>query len=111
MVNLVDDGHTFQLNVKQLYKPIEGKEKYQIRKLHHFYIHNFEALIRYNPYAHVVENLVLVDQMEFPRKEEFYRSKKFDYKYYVIGGNLSAKSRRELMQNIPIILFFRQSNA
>ena len=25
MGNLVDDGHKFQLNVKQLYKPIEGK--------------------------------------------------------------------------------------
>jgi hypothetical protein len=25
--NLVDDGHTFQLNVKQLYKPTKGKEK------------------------------------------------------------------------------------
>ena len=24
MTKLVDDGHTFQLNVKQLYKPIEG---------------------------------------------------------------------------------------
>jgi hypothetical protein len=25
--NLVDDGHTFHLNVKQFYKPIEGREK------------------------------------------------------------------------------------
>jgi hypothetical protein len=24
--NLVDDGHRFQLNVKQIYKPIEGKK-------------------------------------------------------------------------------------
>jgi hypothetical protein len=23
--NLVDDGHTFQFNVKQIYKPTEGK--------------------------------------------------------------------------------------
>jgi hypothetical protein len=63
-MNLVDDGHTFQLNVKQLYKPTSGKEKYQIRKPHYLHIHNLKALIKYNPYAHVVDYLVLVDLME-----------------------------------------------
>ena len=78
MTNLVDDGHRFQLNVKQLYKHTEGQEKYQIRKPHHLRIHNLKALIRYNSYAHVVDYLVLVDPMEIPRREEFDRSKCFD---------------------------------
>jgi hypothetical protein len=60
-----------------------------------------KALIRYNPYAHVVDYLVLVDPMEVPMREEFDRSKCFDYKYYVIGGNHSAEARRELMQEYP----------
>jgi hypothetical protein len=67
--NLVDDGHTFQLNMKQLYKPIEGQEKYQIRKPHHLHIQNLKTLIRYNPYAHVADYLVLVDPMEVPTRE------------------------------------------
>jgi hypothetical protein len=62
------------------------------------HIHNLKALIRYNPYAHVVDCLVLVDPMEVPTWEEFDVSKYFDYKYYVIGGNHSTKDRRELMQ-------------
>ena len=78
-MNLVDDGLTFQLNVKQLYKPTEGQEKYQIRKPHHLHIHNLKALIRYNRYAHVVDYLVLLDPMEVPTREEFDRSKCFDY--------------------------------
>ena len=97
MTKLVDDGHKFQLNVKQFYKPTKGQEKYQIRKPHHLHIHNLKALIRYNPYALVVDYLVLVDLMEVPTREEFYSSKCFDYKYYVIGGNHSAEARRELM--------------
>ena len=84
--------------MKQLYKPTEGKEKYQIRKPHHLHIHNLKALIRYNPYAHVVDYLVLVDPMEVPTREHFDRSKSFDYKYYVIGENHFADVRRELMQ-------------
>ena len=99
---LVDDDHTFQLNVKQLYKTTEGKEKYQIRKPHHLHIHNLKELIMYNPYAHVViDYLVLFDPMEVPTREEFDRSKCFNYKYYVIGGNHSAETRRELMQEYP----------
>jgi hypothetical protein len=87
--------------VKPLYKPREGKEKYQIIKLHHLHIHNLKALIRYNPYAHVVYYLVLVDPMEVTRMEEFDTSKCFDCKYNVIGGNHSAEDRRELMQECP----------
>jgi hypothetical protein len=41
----------------------------------------------------VVDYLVLVDPMEVPMREEFDRSKCFDYKYYVIGGNHSAEAR------------------
>jgi hypothetical protein len=99
--NLVDEGHTFLLNVKQLYKPTEGQEKYQIRKPHQLHIQNLKALIRHNPYAHVVDYLVLVDPMEVPTKDAFDRSKCFEYKYYVIGGNHSAEARRELMQEYP----------
>jgi hypothetical protein len=101
MANLVDDGHIFQLNVNHLYRPTKGKEKYQIRKSHHFHIHNLKALIRYNPYAHVVDYLLLVDPMEFHSMDEFDKSKFFDYKYYVIGGNHSAEARRELIQKYP----------
>jgi uncharacterized protein (UPF0297 family) len=92
--NLLGDGHTFHLNVKQLYKPTKGKEKYQIRKLHHLHIHNLKSLNRYNPYAQVVNYLVLVDPMDVPTREEFDRSKFFDYKYYVIGGNHFAEASR-----------------
>ena len=69
MTNLVDDGHTFQLNVKQLYKPTNGQEKYKIRKPHHLHIHNLKALIRYNPNPHVVDYLVLVAPMEVPTRK------------------------------------------
>jgi hypothetical protein len=89
------------LNVKQLYKPTEGQEKYQIRKLHQLHIHILKALIRYNPCSHVVDYLFLVDPMEVLTREEFDRSKCFDYKYYVIGGNHFTEDRRELMQQYP----------
>jgi hypothetical protein len=69
MANLVDDGHTFQLNVKQLYKPRKGQEKYQIIKPHHLHIYNLKELIRCNPYAHVVDYIVLVDPMDVPTRE------------------------------------------
>jgi len=84
MTNLVDDGHTFQLNVKHLYKCTKGKEKYQIREPYHLHIQNLKELIRYNPYAHVVDYLVHVDPMEVPSRDEFDKSKCFDCKYYVI---------------------------
>ena len=74
------------------------------------HIHYLKALIRYNPYAHVVDYLVLVDPIEVPRRKEFDRSKYFDDKYYVIGGNHFVEARRELMQEYPITLFLRQPN-
>jgi hypothetical protein len=71
--NLVNYRHTFQLNVNKFYRLKKGKEKYQIRKLHHLHIHNLKALIRYNPYSHVFDYLVLVDPMEVTRRDEFDR--------------------------------------
>lgn len=41
----------------------------------------------------MVDYLVLVDPMEVPSRDEFDRSKRFEYKYYVIGGNHSAEAR------------------
>jgi hypothetical protein len=49
-----------------------------------------KALIRYEPYAHVVEYLVIVDPMEVPNRDEFDSSNFFDSKYYMIGGNNST---------------------
>jgi len=94
MDNLVDNGHTFQLNVKQLYRPIEGQDKFQIGNPNHFHIHNVKALMRYNPYAHVVDYLVLVDPKQVPTRHAFDQSKNFDYRFYVNGGNHSAEARR-----------------
>ena len=36
--NLVQNGHTFDLNVKQVYRSIEVQEKYQLSKPHHLYV-------------------------------------------------------------------------
>jgi len=66
--NLVDKDYTFQLNFRQLYKLIEEKSKYQIRKLHHLHVYNLKMLIRYNPYAHVVEYVVFLSSFKFPTK-------------------------------------------
>ena len=79
--NLVDESHRFQLNVKHLYKPTEGQEKYQIRKPQQFHIQNLKALIRHNPFANVVAYLVLPYPMKVPTKDAFDRSKCFEYKY------------------------------
>ena len=68
---LVHNGNTFDLNVKQLYKPIEGQEKYQIRKPQCLHVHNLKALMRHNPYAHVVEYLVLVDPKDVLDRDAF----------------------------------------
>ena len=91
---MVYEGHTFQVNVKQLYKPTEGQEKYQIIKPHQLHIHNLEAFIRHNPYTRVVDYLVLVDPMEVPTMDALDRSICFEYKYYVIGANHSIEARR-----------------
>jgi len=98
---LVNNGHTFELNVNQLYKPTEGKDHFRIRKPHHLHIHNLKALMRHNPYAHVVDYLVLVDPEVVPTRDEFDETRCFHYKYYVLGGNHSAEARRELMQEYP----------
>ena len=37
---LIGGGHTFQPNVRQIYKESEGKCQYQIRKPHHLHVHN-----------------------------------------------------------------------
>jgi hypothetical protein len=39
--------------------------------------------------------------MEVPSKNASNRSKCFDYKYFVIGGNHYVEARRELMQEYP----------
>ena len=69
---LVHNGHTFDLSVKQLYRPTEGQEKYQISKPHCLHVHNLKALMRLNPYAHVVHYLFLVDLTDVPIIDAFY---------------------------------------
>ena len=83
---MVHNGHTFNLNVKKLYRMSKGQENYQIRKPHRLHVHNLKALMRLNRYAHVVEYVVLVDPEEdIPVINEFDESRCFDYKYYVLG--------------------------
>lgn len=77
--NLIEGGRTFQLTVRQIYKPSEGKFKYQIRKPHHLHVHNLKTFMKYNPYAHVVDYVLLVDPVQFPNKEAFDKSKCFEY--------------------------------
>ena len=74
--NLIDGGCTFQLNVRQTYKASEGQCQYQIRKPHHLHVHNLKTLMRYNPYAHVVSYVLLVDPLQVPNKEAFDMSNK-----------------------------------
>ena len=76
---LVHNGNTFDLNVKKLYIPMKGQEKYQIRKPHRLHVHNLKALMRLNPYAHVVNYLVLVDPKDVHVRDAFDESRYFDY--------------------------------
>ena len=99
--NLIEGGGSFQLNVIQVYKPDEGQFKYQIRKPHHLHVHNLKTLMRYNPFAHVVDYVLLVDPIQVPNKEAFDKSKCFEYKYYVLGGNHSIEAQRQLMGEYP----------
>ena len=99
--NLVNNGHTYELNVNQLYRPTEGQDQYRIRKPHHLHIHNLKALMRHNPYAHVVEYLVLIDPKDIPSRDEFDSTRCFHYKFYVLGGNYFVEERIELMQEYP----------
>ena len=77
---MVHNWHTFDLNEKQLYRPTEVQEKYQIRKPHRLHVHNLKALMRLNRYAHVVDNIVLVDPEDIPVINEFDESRCFYYK-------------------------------
>ena len=63
--------------------------------------------MRLNPYACVVDYLVLVDLKDVLVRDEFDESRCFDYKYYVFGGNHSIEARRELMQDFPKNPFFK----
>ena len=80
---LVHNGNKFDLNVKQLYRKTEGQEKYQIRKPHRFHVHNLKALMRLNPYAHVVDYVVLLEMEDIPIINAFDESRCFDCNYYV----------------------------
>ena len=75
---MVHNGHTFNLNVKKLYRMSKGQEKYQIRKPHRLHVHNLKALMRLNCYPHVVDYVVLVDQENIPVRNEFDESRCFD---------------------------------
>ena len=108
---MVQNWHTFDLNEKQIYRPAEVQEKYQIRKPHHLHVHNLKELMRINPYAHVVGYLVLVDPKDVPVRDTFDESRCFNYNYYVLGENHSTKARRESMQEFPKNHIFKQSNA
>jgi len=68
---LIEGSRTFHLNVNKIYNPSEGQFKYQIRKPHHLHVHKLKALIRYNPYSHVVDYVILVDPVQVPNKEAF----------------------------------------
>ena len=76
---MVHNGHTFDLNVKKLYRPMECQEKYQNRKPRHLHVHNLKALMRLNPYAHVVDYLVLVEPKDVYVRDSFDESRCFDY--------------------------------
>ena len=74
---MVQNWHTFDLNEKQLYRPAEVQEKYQIRKPHGLHVHNLKALMRLNIYAHMVEYLVLVDPKYVHVRDAFDESRCF----------------------------------
>ena len=57
--------------------------------------------MRINPYAHVVDYLVLVDPKDVPVRDAFDESRCFDYNYYVLGRYHSVEARRELMKEFP----------
>ena len=48
--------------------------------------------MRHNPYAHVVNYLVLVDPKDVPTRDELDQTRIFHYKYYVLGGNHSVEA-------------------
>ena len=95
---MVHNGHTFDLNVKEVYRLTKVQEKYQIRKPHHLHAHKLKALMRFNPYALVVDYLVLIHPKYVPVRDAFDESMCFDYNYYVFGWKHSVEAIRELMQ-------------
>ena len=99
--NLIDGGRTFQLNVRQTYKASERQCQYQVRKPHHLHVHNLKTFMRYNPYAHVVSYVLLVEPVQVPNKGAVDKSKCFEYNYYVLGGNHSVEVQRQLMEEYP----------
>ena len=68
---LIIGGQTFELNVYQFFRPDVGQSQYQIRKAHYVHVHNLKTLFRFNPYAHVVDYVVLVDPRQVPNKQAF----------------------------------------
>ena len=50
------------------------------------HVHNLKALMRFNPYANVVDYLVLVDPKDVHVRDAFDESRCFDYNYHVFGG-------------------------
>ena len=81
--------------MKNCFEPVEyvGGHLYPFgsRNPHHLKIHNLKTMIRYNPYAHMVDYLVLVDPKQVPTKHAFDQSKCFGYKYYVYGKKCSIE--------------------
>ena len=71
---LIEGVHTLPLNFRQIYNPIKRKFKYQIRNPHHMHVYNLKTLMRYNPYSHVVDYVLLVDPIQVPKKEVFDKS-------------------------------------
>eukprot|EP01018_Ginkgo_biloba_P028978 Gb_03516 [translate_table: standard] len=106
--NLIDGG-PLNLDVKQIYPPSHNPTHMQIRLPHKLHVQNIKTLLRNKPRAHVVNLLVLVDPEEVSSKNEFDRSRaNFDYHYYVIGGCHSIEARRQLAQEFPQNVHFKE---
>eukprot|EP01018_Ginkgo_biloba_P013093 Gb_10123 [translate_table: standard] len=106
--NLIDGG-PLNLDVKQIYPPSHNPTHMQIRLPHKLHVQNIKTLLRNKPRAHVVNLLVLVDPEEVSSKNEFDRSRaNFDYHYYVIGGCHSVEARRQLTQEFPQNVHFKE---
>ena len=54
-----------------------------------------------------MDYVVLVDPCQVPNKQTFDKTKCFDYKYYVIGGNHSVEAKRQLIEEYPNNYFFQ----
>ena len=63
------------------------QEKCQIRKPYYLHVHKLKELSRLNPYAHVVDYIVLIDPKGVLVRDEFDESMCFYYNYYVLLGN------------------------